>query len=485
MGFFDFLFGKNKPNKESDVLSAPTEQNNAVNPIEEIVILCIKDMKERGKFSTLNLEPEAINLATYIYLRGGESLHFNLDFLPKEIIEKTRSNDYNESDKVFNFFVKHSCGLYNIQHADAGKKGYKLNINLDKTIAQTLQHHFHKIHNVELPKPNNEKTANTNENIDLGLPSGTLWAVRNIGALEDYDSGTYFAWGETSDKDVYGWESFKHAEGSFNTMTKYCNNASYGRVDNKYILDDEDDAAHVILGEKWHIPSSKEFNELIDFCNWKWKCRNEKYGWEVTGPNGNRIFLPAAGAYSSYRLANVNESGRYWCSDMDTTHTAFGLRFNNMTYEIVDDTKFYGRPIRPVFSLKKKSFTPQGADETSQNIQKQDEKLNDICWLAIKQLAQAMSQNPIYRSVETTCRKLPNGTVQIHQCYFDGRLYNDWIFEGKDGWLNTAAIYGEDLGNHERIIGNSRELFGMKVAKIVPKQDCVVFYLDRSQFGIY
>lgn len=485
MGFFDFLFGKKQTEEKKTVLHAPTKSSSVISPVEEIVIACIQDMKLRNQFSILNLEPEAINLATYIFMRGDKSIDFKLDFLPNGLIEKTHTNDYSESDKVFTFFVKHSAGLYNNQHADFGKKGYKLNINLDKTIDQTLRHHFHKIHGVVIPKKDIKSSAplTPNDAVDLGLPSGSLWSSKNIGASSENDNGYYFAWGETSEKDIYGWETFKHANGSFNTMKKYCDKPSYGSVDNKFILDDADDAAHVILGNKWHTPSSKELQELIDNCTWKWESRNGKYGWKITGSNGNSIFLPAAGAYSAYRLANVNESGRYWCSDMESTHSAFGLRFNNMTYEIVDDTKFYGRPIRPVFS-EKKIIKPHKPVKTVPESPKQDVSLNDICWLAIKQLAQAMSQGSCYRSVDTSCKKLPNGSAKIHQCFFDGRLYNDWIFEGKDGWLNTASVYGEDLDDHQRIIGGSREVFGMRVAKIERKVDCVVFYLDRSQFGV-
>lgn len=351
MGFFDFIFGKKQTEEKNKVLHAPTNRSTAISPVEEVVIACIQDMKSRNKLSILNLEPEAINLAAYLYLRGNKSIDFKLDFLPDGLIEKTRANDYFESDKVFAFFVKHSDGLYNNQHADFGKRGYRLNINLDKTIDQTLRHHFHKIHDVVIPKKEIKKTSHSTEAdaVDLGLPSGNLWASKNIGASSEYDNGTYFAWGETSEKDEYGWESFLHADGSYSTMKKYCNESKYGDVDNKFVLEDADDAAQVILGSKWHTPSSEDLQELIDNCEWEWKSRNGMYGWEIMGSNGNSIFLPAAGAYSAYRLANVNESGRYWCSNMESTHFAFGLRFNNMTYNIVADTKFYGRPIRPVY----------------------------------------------------------------------------------------------------------------------------------------
>lgn len=486
MVFFDFLFGKKQSEEQNVVQSATKQSSVGISPIEEIVIACIKDMKLRGQFSSLNLEAEAINLATFIFMRENKSIDFHLDFLPKGLIEKTSPNDYIESDKVFSFFVKHSAGQYDSQHADSGKKGYKLNINLDNTIDQTLRHHFHKIHNVVIPEKESKKfeTVTPNGAVDLALPSGILWASMNIGASSEYDDGNYYAWGETEEKEIYGWETFKHANGSFNTMKKYCDKANYGRVDNKFTLDSEDDAAQVILGNKWHIPSSKNLQELIDHCQWKWECRNGRYGWKITGTNGNSIFLPASGAYSAYRLANVNESGRYWCSDMESTHSAFGLRFNSMSYEVKDDTKFYGRPIRPVFSNNHKNAKLQEKAQSTVETPKLDVSLNSICWLAIKQLAETMAQSDCYRTVDTSCRKLSNGSAIIHQCFFDGSLYNDWIFEGKDGWLNTATVYGKDLDEHQRIIGNSMEVFGMRVTNIIRKTDRVVFYLDRSIFGV-
>lgn len=94
------------------------------------------------------------------------------------------------------------------------------------------------------------------EYIDLGLPSGTLWATMNIGASSPEDYGDYFAWGETAPKDVYDWSTYKWCNGSSNTLTKYCFNSSYGNngfVDNLTELDPEDDAATVNWGQDWRM----------------------------------------------------------------------------------------------------------------------------------------------------------------------------------------------------------------------------------------
>ena len=105
--------------------------------------------------------------------------------------------------------------------------------------------------------------------VDLGLPSGTLWATCNVGASNPEELGSYFAWGETATKDFYEWSTYKWCNGSETTMTKYCTNSDYGNdgfVDNKTELDFEDDAAYVNWGPSWRIPSYEQFEELCTSC---------------------------------------------------------------------------------------------------------------------------------------------------------------------------------------------------------------------------
>ena len=86
-------------------------------------------------------------------------------------------------------------------------------------------------------------TANGHEWVDLGLPSGTKWATCNVGATKPEEYGNYYAWGETETKTTYNWSTYKWCNGSAETQTKYCTNSDYGTVDNKTVLDLEDDAA--------------------------------------------------------------------------------------------------------------------------------------------------------------------------------------------------------------------------------------------------
>ena len=107
-----------------------------------------------------------------------------------------------------------------------------------------------------------ESTEKEYKYVDLGLPSGTLCADRNVGADSPEVYGDYFAWGETTTKSIYDWSTYKWFRGDDNTMTKYCTNSNYGTVDNKTVLDLEDDAAYVNMGKDWRMPTYDELKEL-------------------------------------------------------------------------------------------------------------------------------------------------------------------------------------------------------------------------------
>jgi hypothetical protein len=150
--------------------------------------------------------------------------------------------------------------------------------------------------------------------VDLGLPSGTLWADRNVGAATPEDYGDYFAWGETESKDYYDWSTYKWCNGSATTLTKYCTQSSYGSVDGKTTLNLDDDAAYVNMGAKWRTPTYEELNELWTKCTWSKTTQNGVYGRKVTGPNGNSIFLPSAGYRMDSNVNSVGTYGSYWSS---------------------------------------------------------------------------------------------------------------------------------------------------------------------------
>ena len=208
----------------------------------------------------------------------------------------------------------------------------------------------------------------THTYVDLGLPSGLLWATCNVGAENPEDYGDYYAWGETEPyykeenaqstafdiwksgkSSGYDWPSYKWCNGLYDTQTKYCTNYNFGTVDNKTVLDLEDDVAHVQWGANWRMPTYDEMDELKNNCAWKWTQVNGVYGRKVTGPNGASIFLPAAG-YRDNSYLDVGSDGDYWSSSLNTNYSshAFSLGFRSGDVGWRDYGRCYGRSVRPV-----------------------------------------------------------------------------------------------------------------------------------------
>ena len=168
----------------------------------------------------------------------------------------------------------------------------------------------------------NKMMHNGHEYVDLGLPSGTLWATCNVGATKPEDYGDYFAWGETQPKSTYDWGTYKYCNGSLTSLTKYCTDSYYGTVDNKTTLELSDDAARANWGGSWRMPTDAELTELREQCTWTWTTQNGVYGYKVTskksGYTNKSIFLPAAGYRSDSSLYDAGSYGLYWSSSLTT-----------------------------------------------------------------------------------------------------------------------------------------------------------------------
>jgi hypothetical protein len=162
------------------------------------------------------------------------------------------------------------------------------------------------------------------EYVDLGLPSGTLWATCNVGATSPEEYGDLFAWGETEPKQTYTWETYKWCHGSYNSLTKYCDNSSYGNVDGRTELEFEDDAAYVNMGPSWRMPSNEQMHELLDNCTSHNATRNGVKGQLLIGPNGNTMFMP------------IRDD--YWSRTVSTKFYAHEFGYS------VDKWNFYGGP---------------------------------------------------------------------------------------------------------------------------------------------
>ena len=182
--------------------------------------------------------------------------------------------------------------------------------------------------------------------IDLGLPSGLLWANCNLGANSPEAYGSYYAWGETADKRTYNWNTYIYYKDS--TIIKY---TDYDRLSS---LEANDDAATVRLGDNWRTPTKAEFDELLDNCSITLTTSNGTSGYLFTGSNGNSIFLPMAGGRDGEGLLSSEACGYYWLSSLytDETDFAWGFILNSDSLYTTSYYRMYGQTIRPVYDRR-------------------------------------------------------------------------------------------------------------------------------------
>ena len=176
--------------------------------------------------------------------------------------------------------------------------------------------------------------ANGHDWVDLGLPSGLKWATCNVGANFPEEYGDYFAWGETTTKTEYTEE---------NSLTS-------GKQINDISGNPQYDAAAANWGGSWRMPTSEEMSELLNHCTWTWTTQNGVNGYNVEGPNGNSIFLPAAGYRSGSSHFNTVALGRYWSStpNESSTNNSCNLYFDSGNHYKSWFNRYYGQSVRPV-----------------------------------------------------------------------------------------------------------------------------------------
>lgn len=171
--------------------------------------------------------------------------------------------------------------------------------------------------------------------VDLGLPSGTKWAINNIGAKLPYEYGNYYAWGETNIKSVYDDKNSKTYGVKFDDIG---GNIQY-------------DAATANWGDNWRIPSKDQCLELINKCTWSWSSFGGRNGYKVVGPNNKIIFIPAAGERFGNKLNDCGSFGGYWSSTPDETEPrhAYHFFFNKHNVSnVIWWNRTSGVTIRPV-----------------------------------------------------------------------------------------------------------------------------------------
>ena len=198
------------------------------------------------------------------------------------------------------------------------------------------------------------------EAVDLGL--SVKWASFNVGATKPEEYGDYFAWGETEPKEDYSWATYKYANGSYNKLTKYCpkDKTDYwdgiGEPDGLTQLELEDDAARVIWGDSWRMPTYDDFTEILSSCTWVWTTENGTNGYRVTsnkaGYTDKSIFLPAAGYHSEgdSNMISAEYISDYWSSSLVIGRPGFAHFLNGAPDNIYrpENCFFVGMPIRPV-----------------------------------------------------------------------------------------------------------------------------------------
>ena len=184
--------------------------------------------------------------------------------------------------------------------------------------------------------------VNGHEFVDLGLPTGTLWATCNVGATSPEQAGLYFAFGETTG---YTAEQITSGVRAFNS-------ASYAASGISADLTLAQDAAHVNLGGNWRMPTENECQELIDNCDVTWT--DDYNGTGVAGMvftskvNGNTMFLPATGYCDYSSVYYIGSHGLYWSASWDSSSYAWSLIFNPVYQRVNINTRYYGFSVRGV-----------------------------------------------------------------------------------------------------------------------------------------
>lgn len=223
--------------------------------------------------------------------------------------------------------------------------------------AQTVNVHFKNGQKIEFPSSNvdyvdfsakaSDPTVTAGRVVDLGL--SVYWASCNLGAEKPEEYGDYYAWGETKPKSSYTKENYSYYDK---------NTEQYIDIGND-ISGTQYDAATVNLGSDWRMPTESEMRELVDKCTWEWTQISGINGYKVSGPNGNSIFLPAAG----WKLSDTYRLGSYLYystgSESSNRSNSYDLIATSGTKGINSlGSKFYGQSIRPVTSNPNAGGTP-------------------------------------------------------------------------------------------------------------------------------
>lgn len=249
-------------------------------------------------------------------------------------------NKVSDTNEIGNYWSSTKTQTYNADYLTLTSHAVKLENIENYTVARSVR----LVHDTVLP-----------EAIDLGL--SVKWATFNLGAKAPEMVGHYFAFGETRQKSYYSWPAYLWADGSAYQLNKYCTNAEYGLVDNKVILEPQDDAATVYWRDEWRTPTDQEWQELLENCTWRWVKLNGVDGYKVTskipGFTEKSIFLPVTGYIAGSSIAGTN-SGYYASSSIFAGDPDAAWRmylYSTSRGPSHSSNRYCGYPIRPVSGL--------------------------------------------------------------------------------------------------------------------------------------
>lgn len=178
-----------------------------------------------------------------------------------------------------------------------------------------------------------------------------FWAKCNIGANKPEEYGDYYAWGETETKQSYSISNYKWMDDSSQKLTKYNTYSPFGLLDNKTILEPEDDVASVKLGSNWRTPTKEEWDALWNNCILEWSNLNGVNGYIVTSKNnGNSVFLPAGGYWKDTELIGAGFGVYYWSSSLNINKTtgAWAIAYSSGGTGMTNGSRYDGKNVRPV-----------------------------------------------------------------------------------------------------------------------------------------
>ena len=255
--------------------------------------------------------------------------------------------DYPVDLEAVDVYIADNVNMTNAKSYSCNVEGKRFSVSIDNVNFEKIYYCYEYDNGYEKEKSEVGRNYNYyygHECVDLGLPSGLLWATCNVGATSPEDYGHYFAWGETSTKETYDYDNCPTHGLSISQLQ------SQGYIDSEGNLTPQYDAATANWGGNWRMPTKAEQQELLDNCTWTWTTQNGVKGYNVEGPNGNSIFLPAAGYHSGSSLSYAGSYGYYWSSTPleYSDHYAYYLYFNSDRHYMSYYSRDYGHSVRPV-----------------------------------------------------------------------------------------------------------------------------------------